>query len=192
MVNRLNVYIGFPLGGALSLAIMAGAALVLEPRSISVGHLAQVTLPVALPLGTVGLAFLYLGMFAAIFAAALETSLSAGYTLSQYFGWQWGKFVRPREAARFHLVVLASIVGGVALALSTIDPIKITEYSIVLAAAALPLTYFPILVVANDPDYMGEKVNSRPLNAIAFVYLVVLVLVSIATIPLMIVTKAGA
>jgi Mn2+/Fe2+ NRAMP family transporter len=192
IVNRLNVYIGFPLGGALSLAIMAGAALVLAPRMISVGHLSQVALPVGLTVGTIGLAVLYLGMFAAIFAAALETTLSAGYTLSQYFGWQWGKFVRPREAARFHLVVLASIVGGVALALSTIDPIKVTEYSIVLAAAALPLTYFPILVVANDPDYMGEKVNSRPLNAIAFVYLVILVIVSIATIPLMIITKAGA
>jgi len=27
----------------------------------------------------------------------------------------------------------------------------------VLSAAALPLTYFPILVIANDPGYMGEE-----------------------------------
>ena len=39
-----------------------------------------------------------------------------------------------------------------------------TEYSIVLSAAALPLTYFPILVVANDPDYMGEHTNGRVLE----------------------------
>jgi Mn2+/Fe2+ NRAMP family transporter len=81
---------------------------------------------------------------------------------------------------------------SVALALTTIDPIKVTEYSIVLAAAALPLTYFPILVVANDRDYMGDKVNSRPLNVVAFIYLVLLVAVAIATIPLMIITKGGA
>ena len=31
LVNRLNVYIGFPLGGLLALALMAAAALVLEP-----------------------------------------------------------------------------------------------------------------------------------------------------------------
>ena len=60
-----------------------------------------------------------------------------------------------------------------------------------LSAAALPLTYFPILIVANDPTYVGEKTNSKPLNAIAFVYLAILVVVAVATIPLMILTKGG-
>jgi Mn2+/Fe2+ NRAMP family transporter len=131
-------------------------------------------------------------MFAAIFSAALETALSAGYTVSQFFGWQWGKFVRPREAARFHLVIIVSLCIAVLIALSTLDPITVTEYSIVLAAAALPLTYLPILIVANDPSYMRDKVNSKPLNAIAFAFLVLLVVASVATIPLMIWTKGGA
>jgi Mn2+/Fe2+ NRAMP family transporter len=192
LVNRLNVYIGFPLGGALSLAIMGASALVFLPKGVSLSHLSQVTLPVSITYGKVGLALLLFGMFAAIFAAALETALSAGYTVSQFFGWQWGTFVRPREAARFHFVVLASIVLGVLVTLSTIDPVLITEYSIVLAAAALPLTYLPILIVANDPGYMKDKVNSRFLNAVAFVFLVILLVVSIATIPLMLYTKAGA
>ena len=38
MVNRMNVYIGFPLGGILSLALMAGAALYLYPRGIDVSR----------------------------------------------------------------------------------------------------------------------------------------------------------
>jgi Mn2+/Fe2+ NRAMP family transporter len=192
MVNRANVYLGFPLGGLLSLAIMAGAAVVLKPRGIDADHLSQMALPVAVGLGKVGLAMLYVGMFAAIFSAALETALSAGYTIAQYFGWQWGKFVRPHEAARFHLVVIVSIIASVGLVLTTIDPIKVTEYSIVLSAAALPLTYFPILVVANDPAYMGEHMNSKVTNAVGFAYLVLLLIVSIATIPLMIWTRAGA
>jgi Mn2+/Fe2+ NRAMP family transporter len=127
----------------------------------------------------------------AIFGAALETALSAGYILSQYFGWQWGKMVRPSDAPRFHLTVLVTILLGAALALTTVDPVKVTEYSIVLSAAALPLTYFPILVIANDRDYMGDKTNSRRLNAIGFTYLLLLIVVAVATIPLMIVTKAG-
>jgi Mn2+/Fe2+ NRAMP family transporter len=192
MVNRANVYLGFPLGGLLSLAIMAGAAVVLRPRGISADHLSQMALPVAVGLGKVGLAILYVGMFAAIFSAALETALSAGYTVAQYLGWQWGKYVRPHEASRFHLVVLVSIVASLGLVLTTIDPIKVTEYSIVLSAAALPLTYFPILVVANDPQYVGEYVNSKLTNVVGFAYLVLLLVVSIATIPLMIWTRAGA
>jgi manganese transport protein len=191
-VNRANVYLGFPLGGALSLAIMGGSAVLFHNAGITVGHLSQVVLPTAVTFGKVGLVFLLYGMFAAIFSAALETSLSAGYTMSQYFGWQWGEFVRPREAARFHLVVIVSLCVGVLIAFTTLDPIQVTEYSIVLAAAALPLTYLPILIVANDPDYMKDKTNSKFLNAIAFAYLVLLVVASAATIPLMIWTKGGA
>ena len=190
-LNRANVYIGFPLGGLLSLAVMASAHLVLAPRGVSVDDLAQVALPVAVVVGKLGLAAALVGIFAATFGAALETALSAGYSISQYLGWQWGKYVRPREAARFHLVVLLSVLGATLFALSGVDPVKVTEYSIVLSAAALPLTYFPILVIANDPDYMGEQTNGRALNAIASVYLVVLGLVAVATIPLMIITKGG-
>jgi len=191
-VERANVLIGFPLGGALSLLLMGTTATVLAPRGITVEHLSQVGLPVALALGKVGLAVLLVGIFAATFGAALETALSGGYTVSQYFGWQWGKFVRPNKAPRFHLVVLLATGLGGLLMLTAVDPIKVTEYSIVLAAAALPLTYFPILIVANDRDYLGDRVNGRVTNAIATVYLGLLVVVATATIPLMIMTKGGA
>jgi manganese transport protein len=189
--NRANVVIGFPLGGLLSLSIMVMAALVFAPLDISVGQLSQVVLPVSAELGKVGLAFAILGIFAATFGAALETALSAGYIVAQYFGWQWGKYVRPRQAARFHLVVLVSIIGAALWGITRVDPLKVTEYSIVLSAAALPLTYFPILVIANDPAYMDENTNGRALNAVATLYLVILIFVSVATIPLMIITKAG-
>ena len=45
LTNRLNVFIGFPLGGALSLTLMALTATVLAPRGITVDHLGQVALP---------------------------------------------------------------------------------------------------------------------------------------------------
>jgi manganese transport protein len=191
LVNRLNVYIGFPLGGLLALALMAAAALVLEPLGIDPSHLSQAALPTSLVLGRLGLALALLGFFACTFGASLETALSCGYSIAQYFGWQWGKFVKPAQAPRFQLAVLVSIALGVGLVLTTLDPVQLTEYAIVLSAAALPLTYLPLLIVANDPAYLGDKVNSRLSNAIASLYLVVLVLASVATIPLMIASKAG-
>jgi len=192
VTNRVNVLVGFPLGGLLSLTLMGLAAMVFAPHDITVDHLGQVVLPTSLALGRLGLSVLLVGIFAATFGAALETGLSAGYTVSQYFGWQWGKRVAPRQAPRFHLVVLLTIALAAGLGLTTIDPIKVTEYSIVLAAAALPLTYFPILVVANDREFMRDQGNSRLVNCVGIVYLVLLVMISIATIPLMILTKAGA
>jgi len=190
-VNRANVFVGFPLGGVLSLGIMGTAALVLAPRHIGVQNLAQVALPATLALGKVGLALLLIGFFAATFGAALETSLSSGYIISQFFGWQWGKRVRPVDAPRFHAVVLISVVLATMLVLTSIDPIKVTEYSLVLSALALPLTYFPILVIANDPDYMGSRTNSVLGNALGSVFLLIVLVASAAAIPLMIITKAG-
>jgi Mn2+/Fe2+ NRAMP family transporter len=189
--NTLNVLVGFPIGGLLSLAIMATSHLVFAPNHIEVDRLSQVALPVASITGRLGLALVLVGVFAATFGAALETALSAGYSVGQYFGWTWGKFVRPRQAARFHVIVLLSIIAGTLFALSGVDPVKVTEYSIVLAAAALPLTYLPILVLANDPDYVGPRVNGRVRNLVGFGYLVLLVVISIATIPLMIITRGG-
>jgi Mn2+/Fe2+ NRAMP family transporter len=191
ITEKVNVFIGFPLGALLSLSIAAVADLVLKPRGISVDHLGQVALPIAFTLGKVGLAIAIIGFVAATFGAALETGLSCGYAVGQYFGWQWGKFVPPRRAARFHLVVLLSLILAVGLVLTTIDPIKITEYSVVFSAVALPLTYFPILVIANDPDYMGEQVNGRLTNVLASIFLVIVLVASLAAIPLMLWTKAG-
>lgn len=191
ITERINVFVGFPLGGVLSLAIAAVAALVLLPNNITVGTLGQVGLPVAVASGKLALAVAILGFVAATFGAALETGLSCGYSVAQYFGWQWGKFVRPREAARFHLVVLLTLILAVGGVLTTIDPIKVTEYSVVFSAVALPLTYFPILVIANDHDYMGDKANGRFTNLLASIFLIIIVIASVAAIPLMIWTKAG-
>jgi Mn2+/Fe2+ NRAMP family transporter len=188
---RANVFVGFPLGGLLSIAIAATATLVLFPLGVQVDSLAQVGLPVAVALGKLGLAVALIGFFAATFGAACETGLSVGYSIAQYFGWQWGKFVPPKKATRFHLVLLLSTIVAIGVLLTTVDPIKVTEYSVVFSAVALPLTYFPILVVANDPDYMGEKVNRRLANGLGSIYLVLVCVAAAAAIPLMIITKAG-
>jgi Mn2+/Fe2+ NRAMP family transporter len=188
---RANVFLGFPLGGLLSLSIAAVTAIVFLPLGIHVGSLGQVALPVGLAFGKIGIALVLLGFFAATFGAACETGLSVGYSVAQYFGWQWGKYVEPLRAARFHTVILLSTIAAIGVLLTTVDPILLTEYSVVFSAIALPLTFFPILVVANDRTYMGEHTNGRVANALGSIYLVFILVAAAAAIPLMIVTKAG-
>ncbi|WP_395307795.1 Nramp family divalent metal transporter [Mycobacterium sp. AMU20-3851] len=190
-VSRANVLVGFPLGGILSVAVATCSAIVLLPNQIDVTSLSQVVMPVVAAGGKLALAFVIIGIVAATFGAALETTLSGGYILAQFLGWTWGKFRRPAEAARFHVVMFVSIVVGAAVLFTGVDPILVTEYSVVFSAIALPLTYLPILIVANDPQYMGEHTNGRVINALGSVYLVIIVAASVAAIPLMIVTGAG-
>ncbi|MFE3460262.1 NRAMP family divalent metal transporter [Nocardiopsis aegyptia] len=188
---RTNILIGFPFGGILALSIMACAAVLLHPAGVSVHGLDQVALPAAVALGKVGLILAVVGFFASTFGASLEVGLAAGYSIAQYFGWPWGKAAPPVRAARFHTVTLLGFVAATALILTTVDPIKVTEVSVVLSAATLPLTYLPVLVVANDRGYLGDRVNGRATNVLASVYLVFMLALALAAIPLLILTKGG-
>ena len=189
---RANVFIGFPLGGLLSLAIAGCAAVVLQPHGIAVDTLGETALPVAEALGKLGLAIVVLGFVAATFGAACETGLSVGYSLAQYVGEQWGKYVRPQAAVAFHTVLVLCAMAAAAVLLTGVDPIAVTEVSVVFSAVALPLTYFPILVIANDPDYVGEHTNGRVTNLLGTLYLVLIIVAALAAIPLMVITGMGA
>lgn len=188
---RLNVFIGFPLGGLTAIAIQAIAAYVLAPRGIVADSLALTALPVAVAVGKLGLAIAILGFVACTFGAAIETLMSSTYTVAQYFGWEWGKYEPRIEAARFNTLMLGTLIAATMVALTTIDPITVTVYGVFLGAATLPLTYVPILTVANDQRMMGEYANGRLANSIATVYVVILTVVSLASIPLLVLTTEG-
>jgi len=190
-VMRANAVIGFPLGGLLSIAIMAAAVVVLQPAQIDVNHLSDVLLPISRAIGPVGLVFALIGFVAAMFAAACECALSIGYSVGQFFGWGWTKQKPPRDEPRFHVVCLLAVLAATAFVLTSLDPVAITIVAVVLGAAAVPLTYFPVLVVANDRDYMGERVNRAWSNVLATIFLILMIITSIATLPLIFFTKAG-
>jgi Mn2+/Fe2+ NRAMP family transporter len=190
-VMRSNVLIGFPLGALLSVAIAGSAWVVLGPLGIDVTALGQVGLPIAAALGKIGLAIALVGFFAATFGAACETGLSVAYSICQYVGAQWGKFVRPPQAMFFHVIIALATLVAAGVLITGVDPIMVTEMSVVFSAVALPLTYFPILVVANDPDYMGEHTNGRIANGLGVVFLVFVLVAAVAAIPLMIWTGMG-
>ena len=86
---------------------------------------------------------------------------------------------------------MIAILTGVAVLMTSIDPIQLTEYTLVFSAVALPLTYLPILVVANDRGYLGDRVNGRLANTFGVLYLVIVLAAAVAAIPLMIVTRMG-
>jgi Mn2+/Fe2+ NRAMP family transporter len=190
--SRVNVLVGFPLGGLLSISIAACATIVLLPKGIAVDSLYETALPIAQAAGKIGLIVVILGFVAATFGAALEVTLSSGYTIAQFFGWPWGKHRRPARAARFHLVMIISLIVGVGILMTGVDPVQVTEFSVVFSAIALPLTYLPILIIANDPKYMGKLVNGKATNFFGLIFLAIMLVASIAAIPLMIITGAGA
>ncbi|MFB9447216.1 hypothetical protein Dvina_29210 [Dactylosporangium vinaceum] len=72
-----------------------------------------------------------------------------------------------------------------------VDAVQLTEYMLIFSAVVLPLTSLPILVVTNDRDYLGDRVNGRLANALGLLYLVVIVVTAAAAIPLLVMTGMG-
>jgi hypothetical protein len=104
----------------LSLAIAACAAIVLLPGQIEVTSV-QVVMPVVAAGGKLALAFTIIGIVAAIFGAAREDHAVGGVHPRPVPG-PWGKFRRPAEAARFHVVMFVGILVGAAVLFTGIDP----------------------------------------------------------------------
>jgi Mn2+/Fe2+ NRAMP family transporter len=71
------------------------------------------------------------------------------------------------------------------------DPVKLTEYSVIFSVVALPLTYLPILLIANDRSYMGSNVNGKLANVFGVIYFIVIIAIALAAIPLMLITNGG-
>ncbi|GGL39197.1 divalent metal cation transporter [Phycicoccus endophyticus] len=188
---RTNVLVGFPLGGLLAVAIQAVAYLVFAPAGIEVEHLSQTALPVVVALGKVGLAFAVVGIFAATFGATMETLFATGYDIAQYFGWSYGKVQPPAQAARFTAVTASLLILSTALALTTLNPIRVTIVAVVFSAMLLPLGLFPVLLVGNDHSVMGEFRNGRLANTLGTATLALSILVALVAMPLLVWTRGG-
>jgi manganese transport protein len=190
-LQRASVLLGFPIGALLTLGVSAAAAVVLAPRAAPADTFAHVLLPVVLALGAAGAVVALIGFLAVTTGAAIECALSVGYALGQYGGWEWGKLVPPARAARFHLSIALTLLAAVLVVQTGVDPITIVQYALVFSAVALPLTYLPVLVVANDEEYMGDAVNGRLSNGLGLLVLAVVLVAAAAAIPLMVMTGAG-
>jgi manganese transport protein len=190
-LNTVTSVIGYGLGGFLSFALMIVSAVLFLPRGISPQFLGTPALAAEHAFGQVGLLLALVGILFAVGGAAIETSFAGAYNLAQFFGWQWGKRHRPSGAPRFALSWIVIFVLAAGIVMTGYDPVKITEYSVIFSVVALPLTFLPILLVANDPAYMGSNRNSRFSNVIGIVYFVLILAIAVSAIPLMILTNGG-
>jgi Mn2+/Fe2+ NRAMP family transporter len=190
-LNRANAMIGYGLGGFLSFSLMITAGALFLPLGIEPEFIGTVALGAQVPLGQIGLLLALVGILFAVGGAAIDTCFSGAYNVAQYFGWEWGKFRRPSGAPRFTIAWVVLLALALLVIMSGIDPVMLTEYAVIFSVVALPLTYIPILLVANDRAYMGRYVNGRVANAFGLVYLVVILVVAISAIPLMLITHQG-
>jgi manganese transport protein len=190
-VNRLTTGVGFCLGSLLAMALLINAAVLFKPMHIDPRQPATLALQVAIPFGKTGLLVGLAGLLMAFAGAAVETCLATAYSIAQFFGWPWGRYRKPVKTPRFTLLWLASFAIALAVVLTGIAPLQLVEWSIVFSIMVLPLTYLPLLLLANDRKFMGDQVNGRIANVLGAGFYAILLVVAVAALPLYLVTSGG-
>jgi Mn2+/Fe2+ NRAMP family transporter len=190
-VNRANAIVGYSLGGILSCFLMIVGGALFLPHGIEPETLGTVALGAEVPLGTIGLLLALAGILFAVSGAAIDTLFAGAYNIAQFFGWEWGRYRTNAGAPRFTLAWMAMLLGACGIGLTGVDPVQLTEYAVIFSVLALPFTYLPILLVANDQAYMGTHANGRLANALGIGYFVLILAVSLSAIPLLILTNVG-
>jgi Mn2+/Fe2+ NRAMP family transporter len=189
--NRLNAIIGYGLGGILACALVVVSGYLFHPVGVDPSDLGTAALPAQGAFGETGLLLALGGILFCVGGAAIDASFSASYNLAQFLGWEWGRSRGPQKAPRFTASWLLFLFLAMLIVLTGINPVDITEYSVVLAVVALPLTYFPILMIAGDRSFMGEHANGRISTALGWIYFAVIVILALAAIPLLLITNGG-
>jgi manganese transport protein len=190
-INRLTTIVGFGLGSLLAIGLLVNAAVLFAPLHIDPRLPGSVALQGAMAFGRTGLLLGLGGMLFAIAGAAVETCLSCAYSLSQFLGWEWGRYRRPWEAPRFTLAWLATFVLALGIVLTGVKPLDLVEWSVVASIVVLPLSYFPLLAAAGDRVIMGKYVNGPVSKVLGWGFFVVLCLAALGAAPLFFLTDGG-
>jgi Mn2+/Fe2+ NRAMP family transporter len=191
LTNRLTCIVGFGLGSLLAISILASSAQLFGPAKVDPVVPGTAALEAAIPFGTWGLIIALLGMFFAIAGAAVETCLANAYSVSQFFGWVWGRHKKPWEAPRFTVAWIVLFLLALAIILTGVDPMSLVEYAVLFSILVLPLTYLPLLLLARDKSYMREHANGPLANTLGWLYFLIILVAAVAAVPLFFLTSGG-
>jgi Mn2+/Fe2+ NRAMP family transporter len=183
-INRAIAAIGMGFGGTLSVAVLILGAVLFHPSGTSVEHYQQLPLLVTPLLGRPGFWLVVASLGIACLGATLEIALALAYLVAQGFGWNWGENLAPQQDARFSMVFTVIIIVAALPVLFGADPLKLTEVSMALTAASLPVGVLPFLILMNDKSYLGRHTNGHLGNAVVLVISVLSLALAAVSVPL--------
>jgi Mn2+/Fe2+ NRAMP family transporter len=122
-----------------------------------------------------------MGLFNASLFAASILPLSTAYTVCEGLGFESGVSKKFGEAPVFYWLYTVLIVAGAGVILTPNLPlIKISILSQVVNGAVLPFVLIFMLLLVNKKELMGEHVNSRLFDVIAWATTVIMIGLTLA------------
>jgi Mn2+/Fe2+ NRAMP family transporter len=183
-VNRVIAGLGTAFGGGLAIAVMIVSAIIFHDRGIEVERFDQMARMMSYPFPQWGIALFAVTLGVTCLGATMEIALSISYMFGQGLGWHSSEEGKPVEEARFSTVyTLIIFVASIPIVLG-VNPIKVTEISMALEAAILPVAVIPFLILMNDRDYLGDHTNKLIGNTVVVLITLMAFALAITAVPL--------
>ena len=161
---RTDTLVGMGFSHIVALFIIIATAATLHAHGIteieSAAQAAEALRPIA---GDLAFALFAIGIIGTGLLAVPILAGSAAYAVSEMFGWVEGLDRKPREAKAFYAVIAAATLGGFALNLLGIDPMKALYWAAVVNGLLAPPLMVVTMLIAQNPRAMGRLTISRRL-----------------------------
>ena len=161
----LDTFTGMAVSNLVALAIMIGTAATLHASGktdiTTAADAASALKPVA---GQFAFLLFSLGIIGTGLLAIPVLAGSTAYAIGESRGWKIGLEHKPWEARGFYGVIIVSVLLGIGIDWSPIDPIKALFWSAVInGVVAVPIMAVMMIVVTRKAT-MGDYVATRPLQ----------------------------
>lgn len=180
---RLDVWSGMFLSNVVMFFIIAACGAVLFPNGITQITSASQAAEALRPFAGDATFFLFaLGIIGTGLLAIPVLAGSASYAISESFGWQTGLSKTLKQARAFYGVIIISMLVGLAINFTGLDPIKALIYSAVLNGLVAPVVLVLIVLLSANKLVMGTRTNSRLTTLFGWLIATLMVVAGLAAI----------
>jgi Mn2+/Fe2+ NRAMP family transporter len=183
-INKATAFLGIAFGSVVSMGVLVAAAMVLQPRDIIVDSYEQAALMFVPSFGRWAIPLFALALGIGCFGAAVEITINTGYVFSQALGWSWGANKPRRDAARFTFAFTFVLLAALVLAMTGVDPLRLTMISVALTVVVMPAVVLPFLVLMNDEKLVKERTSGPVGNGILAILTIFAGLLALVVVPL--------
>ena len=109
-----------------------------------------------------------LGLIGSGFLAVPILTGSAAYAVSEVIGWKYGLSEKPNRARQFYGVIAVSTLIGMGINFFGINEVSALFWTAVINGFLAPPLLVAIMLAANNPRVMGDRVNGRVVNILGW------------------------
>ena len=170
---KWDVIAGAVAANFVAIFIIVTTGTVLHPKGIVITLASDAAIALTPLVGHYATILFAIGLLSASFLAACVLPLTAGYSICEAFGWEAGVDRKFSEAPAFiGIYTFVIFVGAAIILIPGANLIAVMILSQVINGMMLPFLLIFMMIIINDRRIMGDHVNGRIFNVIAWITIV--------------------